>query len=209
VSLRDARYLWEQRALGIIHAKYHDAFLSYAHDDNVLHDDAVRMFQRYFKPIFEAEFRLQAPSSRDADIFMDTNGLPANGDLSNELRQAIGRTAFLIIFVGKSYPQSTWCGKELETFTGQFPGAREEALRRTFVIVLDRGAELKDWGEYLENPERPIFLRFYDEATGTHIPPMLEDTHGQAVPGPRFLGRIRRIAQTMAERALELSDQLH
>ncbi len=173
--------------MGIIHSDYYDAFLSYAHDDNILHDDAVRMFQRYFKPKFEAEFRLRASSERDADVFMDTNGLPANGDLTSEIKETIARAAFLIIFVGKSYPKSLWCGKELKLFTDQFLGARKEALERTFVIVLDKAAERKGWGHYLEHPERPIFLRFYDEETGRHIPPMLEDTNGQAVPGPRFL----------------------
>jgi hypothetical protein len=139
---------------------------------------------------------------------MDTNGLPANGDLTSEIQEAIARSAFLIIFVGKSYPSSIWCGKELEIFTGQFHGVRQEALERTFVIVLDRGAERKDWGQYLEKPERPIFLRFYDEETGNHIPPMLEDINGQAVPAPRFLRGIRRIAETMAERGIALRNQL-
>lgn len=198
----------EERALGIIHSKYYDAFISYAHDDNVLHDDSVRLFQRYFKPKLEAEFRLRAPSEKDADIFMDANGLPANGDLTNEIQGALARTAFLIIFVGKSYSQSVWCGKELKIFTGQFFGSRQKALERTFVIVLDREAERKDWGQYLENPERPIFLRLYDEETGRHIPPMLEDINGTAVPGPRFLRGIRKIAETMAERAVELKAQL-
>jgi hypothetical protein len=195
--------------LGVIHSKYYDAFISYAHDDNVLHDDAVRMFQRYFKLTFQAEFRLRERSDRDVDIFMDISGLPANGDLTNEIQEAIARSVFLIIFVGRSYPQSVWCGKELNIFTGQFLGARKEALERTFVIVLDREAERKDWGQYLENPERPIFLRFYDEETGRHIPPMLEDINGQAVPGPRFLRGIRKIAETMAERAIGLRNQLH
>jgi len=166
------------------------------------------MFQKYFKPRFEAEFRLRAPSERNADVFMDTNGLPANGDLTYEIQEAIARTAFLVIFVGKSYPLSVWCGKELKLFTDQFLGVRQEALERTFVIVLDKGAERKDWGQYLEKPERPIFVRFYDEETGSHIPPMLEDINGQAVPGPRFLRGIRKITETMAKRAIELRGQL-
>ncbi len=195
--------------MGIIRSEYYDAFISYAHDDNVLHDDAVQMFQRYFKPKFEAEFRLRKLSGRDADIFMDTNGLPANGDLTSEIQEAIARTAFLIIFVGKSYPNSAWCGKELRLFTEQLFGVRKEALERTFVIVLDREAEQKNWGDYLEHPERPIFLRFYDEETGQHIPPILEDKNGQAVPGPRFLRGIRKIAETMAERAIGINNQLH
>ena len=194
--------------MGIIHPNYYDVFLSYAHDDDVLHDDAVRSFQRYFKPRFEAEFRLRSLSEMDAELFMDTEGLPANGDLTSEIQNAIKRTAFLIIFVGRSYPNSTWCGKELEIFTEQFSGARKEALERTFIIVLDKEVERKDWGSYLDNPERPIFERFYDEETGHHFPPMLEDRNGQAVPGPRFLRGIRKIAETMADRGIALKTKL-
>ncbi len=140
---------------------------------------------------------------------MDTEGLPANGDLTNEIREVITRTAFLIIFVGKSYPNSVWCGKELKLFSDQFSGARKEALERTFVIVLDKAVERKDWGCYLDSPERPIFERFYDEETGRHFPPMLEDRDGQAVAGPRFLRGIRKVAETMAERAPALRTKLH
>ena len=69
------------------------------------------------------------------------------------------------------------------------------------MIVLDRAAEQAGWGVYLENPERPIFERFYDEATGHLIPLLLEDRDGQAVPSPRFLRRLRHIVETMADRA--------
>jgi hypothetical protein len=166
------------------------------------------MFQRYFKPKFEAEFRLRGPSEMDAEFFMDNYGLPANGDLTNEIQSAITRAAFMIIFVGKSYPNSVWCGKELKIFTDQFSGARKEALERTFIIVLDKEVERKDWGYYLDHPERPIFERFYDEETGRHFPPMLEDRTGQAVPGPRFLRGIRKVAETMADRAIILKTKL-
>ena len=167
------------------------------------------MFQKYLKPRFEAEFRLRGSSKGEAEVFMDKNGLPANGDLTGEIQGVITRTVFLMIFVGRSYPNSVWCGKELELFTEQFLGARIEALERTFIIVLDRAAEQKDWGRFLDRPDRPIFERFYDEETGHHFPPMLEDRNGQAVAGPRVLRGIRKIAETMAERAVALRTELH
>jgi hypothetical protein len=194
--------------VGIIDPHYYDAFISYAHDDNVLHDDAVWMFYRYLKPRLEAEFRLRDSSRSEAKIFIDSNGLPANGDLSAELNDVIARTAYLIIFIGRSYPNSTWCGKELELFVRQFSGVREEVLERVFVIVLDKAVESKDWGRYLDTPSRPIFARFYDEETGQHFPPTLEDKYGQAVPGPRFLRGVRRIAETMAERSATVKTHL-
>ena len=187
--------------LGIIVSECYDVFLSYAHDDNVLHDEAVSTFQSYLKPRMEAEFRLRFRTPRAVEIFMDRDGLPANGDLSEELGGAIGKSTFLVIFIGRAYPNSAWCGKELKLFSERFGGKRKEALERTFVIVLDRVAEQARWGEHLENPERPIFERFYDEATGRLIPLILEDRDGQAVPSPRFLRRLRHIVETMAERA--------
>jgi hypothetical protein len=187
--------------LGIIVSECYDVFLSYARDDNVLHDDAVSIFQSYLKPRMEAEFRLRFRTPREVEVFMDRDGLPANGDLSEELSDAIAKSTFLIIFLGRAYPNSAWCGKELRLFSERFRGKRKEALERTFLIVLDRAAEQAGWGEYLENPERPIFERFYDEATGHLIPLLLEDRDGQAVPSPRFLRRLRHIVETMAERA--------
>jgi hypothetical protein len=194
--------------LGLIHSKFYDAFISYAHDDNVLHDDAVQVFQRCLKPRFEAEFRLLASAAGEAEVFMDTCGLPANGDLSAEINEALARTVFLVIFLGRAYPASAWCGKELQLFVDRIAGSRQEALKRTFLIVLDRAVEKKNWGVYLDRPERPIFEKFYDEETGQHIPPMLEDRTGQVVTGPRFLRGVRRIAETMAERAMELRTSL-
>jgi len=187
--------------LGIILAENYDAFISYAHDDNVLHDDAVRIFQRYFKPRFSAEYRLKVSTHNDVEVFMDQYGLPANGDLTTEIQEAINHSTFLIIFIGKSYPNSDWCGKELRLFAERFPDKRKMALERTFVIVLDKTAERSDWGTYLETPERPIYERFYDEETGRIIPLLLEGIDGQAVPSPRFLGRLRHIVETMTERA--------
>jgi TIR domain len=192
--------------LGIISTDLLDAFISYAHDDNVLHDDAVHMFHRYLKPNLEAALRQRGSFKGDADIFLDVRGLPANGSLTVELEEAITRTTFLVIVIGKSYPRSEWCGQELAKFANRFPGARAAALERTFIIVLDRSAERASWGHFLEKPERPIFIRFYDEQTGTHIPPILEDLNGQAVPGPRFLRGVRKVAETMAERALAFAN---
>lgn len=193
--------------MGIIDSGYYDAFLSYARDDNILHDDAVRVFQRFLKSKFEAQYRLLSQSPREAEIFMDVEGLPANGDLSSEIHQALDRAVFLVIFVGKAYPNSAWCGKELQLFIDRFSGSRKDALERTFIIVLDKATERKDWGCYLEHPQRPIFERFYDQETGRHIRPMLEDIYGQAVPGPRFLGGIRKVVETMADRATRLNFQ--
>jgi len=192
--------------MGIVDPKRYDSFLSYAHDDNVEHGDAVSLFRSYLKPRFTIEVgrRLNRPRQVEAEIFMDRSGMPANGDLRDELVKAVQRSFFLVIFIGRWYPESDWCGQELDVFTRQFRGNRTEALKRTFVLVLERRAVSKEWGDYLEIPERPICEEFYDDQRGDIIPFVLEDPDGRAVPSPRFLRRLSRVVGTMADRAHDL-----
>ena len=192
--------------MGIVLLDQHDVFISYARDDNVLCDEAVHHFRAILKARFEAEMRRRRdiPAGRQADIFMDRYGLPANGSLSEELELAIERTTFLFIFVGQSYPRSRWCSLELQAFIRKFQGERPAALLRTFIVVLERSALHQSWGEALEQPERPIYEEFFDEGTGGTIPFFLEGPDGQACQSPRLTRRLRRIVETMADRAIEL-----
>ena len=127
--------------MGLVDHQCHDAFLSYAHDDNVINDDAVHQFLKYFRLKYTAEIgrRLGRPGV-EADVFMDRDGLPANGDLDEELTKAIRGSVFLVIFVGRWYPDSEWCGRELAVFAEQFGTDRQAALERTFIVVLEKDA---------------------------------------------------------------------
>jgi len=179
----------------------YNAFLSYAHDDTVLTSQFVDTFYRYFQSMLAAELRNRflSISPHEVSIFIDQTGLPANGDLSAELSTAVKASAFLVIFIGRSYPNSNWCSKELAIFIERFAGDRRRALEHTFVIVLDKRVLAANWGEYLEKPYRPIFEPFFDDVTGHHLTAVLED-RGQAVPSPRFSDKLRRIVETMAAR---------
>jgi len=192
--------------MGLIRPDQSDVFISYARDDNILWDESIHEFRNYMKRRFEAEMRnrFEIDHAVEADIFMDKVGLPANGSLSGALEKAVKTSLFLLIFVGSSYPRSRWCGKELEYFVSQFAGNRLLALERTFVLVLDRPALYKNWGDYLEIPERPIFESLFDDTTGRPIPMLLENNEGKACPSPRFTARMRRILDTMVERAIPL-----
>jgi len=191
--------------VGIISVDQHDAFISYARDDNLLCDDAVRQFRTSLKTRFEAEMRRRLTTSREADIFMDWLGLPSNGSLPFELEKAVESSMFLFVFIGRSYPKSTWCSQELDAFIRKFHGSRHAALERTFVIVLEKGALYQKWGDALENPERPIYEEFFDDITGATIPFVLESPDGQACYSPRFTRRLKKIVETMADRAVFLS----
>ena len=193
--------------MGIVFPNSYDAFISYANSDNVLHDDVVGHFRSELSRKLQVELkeRLRHAEGREVDFFMDRDGLPANGDLSDTLRTAISKSLFLIVFVGKWYPESKWCGRELVEFLTRFNGARSKALEHTFIIVLDKDAEKKSWGNHLDSPERPIFKRFYDQVTGRAIPVFVE-RDGLALLSPRFSRLLREVMETMADRVIELVD---
>lgn len=151
--------------MGIVHPDWHDAFISYAHSDNVLHDDLVGHFRHELTRKLQAELkeRMRLSVQREVDLFMDRDGLPANGDLTDELRRAITQSLFLVVFIGKWYPESDWCGRELVQFLRRFDSARARALENTFVIVLDKEAEKKPWGSSRDSREAyfQTFLRYF------------------------------------------------
>ncbi len=141
-------------------------------------------------------------------MFIDSEGLPANGDLSVELKKAISVSAYLIIVVGQSYPNSKWCGRELEWFVQECGQPRQQLLERVFVVVLDRDVEGVSWGPHLDRPIRPILQKFYDPESGEHFAANLEDKYGKVIPGPRFIKGVREIAKTMAERLRVVNESL-
>jgi hypothetical protein len=192
--------------MGLVGTHRYDVFLSYARDDNVLNDDVVGLFRTHLKRKLEAEIRTRTrgDGQNEATIFMDRVGLPANGDLSDELMRAVEDSLFLVIFVGRRYPDSQWCGTELAAFSRQFGDDTESALQRTFIVVLEKEALARNWGDHLDSPHRPIYEEFFDEPTGRLLPALLEDRDGRAVLSPRFSGRLRRIVETMADRAGDL-----
>jgi hypothetical protein len=102
---------------------------------------------------------------------MDQTGLPTNGDLTIEIKKAITRSIFLFIFVGKSYPRSEWCGKELQLFSAQFVGERKRTLlERTWIIILERDAiehaKQLATGSDLGNTDA-IFVNLFDNTFAT------------------------------------------
>lgn len=187
----------------------YDAAISYARDDDVLHNGVVSDLRDLLLQRIPACIRRRfptAPADGDAEIFMDKSGLPANGDLTQELRAAVRQSLFLIVVVGCSYPRSRWCGMELEAFTEQFAGVREEALQRTFVLVLEREALRASWGGYLDKPERPIYTPLFDRDTGQMIPVLLPRADFVLRFNKLFTDRVMDLIETMLDRAVHSSE---
>lgn len=196
--------------MGLIRHDKRDVFISYARDDNVFWDEAVLDFQKSLKKKLEAEVRdhFDLSSSNDADIFVDSSGLPTNGSLSEELKNAVTSSCFLLIFIGRAYPRSDWCGQELGHFINQFQGDRTRALERTFLLVLDKRALKSAWGAFLDHPERPIFEPLYDDSTGKPIPMRAEDDEGIMRRTHRINNRLNRIVETMVARSESLMNEI-
>ncbi|MGH8559443.1 MAG: toll/interleukin-1 receptor domain-containing protein [Methylococcales bacterium] len=193
--------------MGIISAKHHDAFFSYASADNDASDQFVDRFRERLEKKFSAIYSAKVDTLSDvnADIFIDHHDLPANGDLTTEIGKAIENSKFLFIFIGAKYPTSKWCSRELEWFRNSFGAKREKALEHTFVIVLDGKAESAKWGEFLDKPERPKYHKFFDD-NGSRLSRYLEleAQPGKAIDNPRFDNKLDQIVQTIVERPIAL-----
>src|SRR5512134_1804732 len=92
---------------------------------------------------------------------------------------------------------------ELKCFVNALGKDRPTALKRTFVIVLESDAEKKDWGDFLEKPERPQFIAFYN-SQGRPIPRFLEHEGEVAVSNPRYDNRLIDICETLLDRAVDI-----
>ena len=187
-----------------------DAFFAYARDDDKTYSGYIQNFHQDLEQVFSGMVRQREDKLREyldcnAEplFFIDQQGLPLNGEFGEELRAAVETSAFLFIFIGMRYPQSEWCGEELKCFVKALGNDRPAALKRTFVIVLESEAEAKDWGDFLEKPERPQFVAFYN-SHGRPIPRFLEHYGQFAVRNPRYDNRLIDIGKTMLDRALEI-----
>lgn len=95
------------------------AFISYAHEDR---DWAIRLLtwlKRYKSP---AALRKQGVRERLGEIFRDESHLAASHDLSTEIKEALGKSEFLIVICSPHAAQSHWVGKEVEAFQQQGRG---------------------------------------------------------------------------------------
>jgi hypothetical protein len=121
--------------MGLIHPRYRDAFISYAHRDNELTNRFVHQFHRVLTGWFTAQFGKE--STATSDVFLDREGLHQNGSLEEELRRAVRESVFLFVFVGAKYPESTWSLTELEHFLDPFDGQLPNPRDRVFLIIMN------------------------------------------------------------------------
>ena len=197
--------------MGIIDNDRYDAFFSYAHDDAKAFKGWLREFYDQLLDMYGAEIErskdeykvLESVIARHPDFFWDEKGLPANGDVGEELQKAIGKSEFLFVFIGKKYPKSDWCGKEVDWFFKRLlkQGKEEkEIYRRLFIILMEGEALGMSWGDAFlaKAKEKSLYQSFLDNE-GNPIRPFLQ--YGNvAKENPDFFDSLRDVAETLVER---------
>jgi hypothetical protein len=184
--------------MGLIKPEHHDAFISYASRDNVAYGELVRGVRDDLAKKFTARFAGGSPNAV-AEFFIDQTGMPANGLPSEELRKEVTAAEYLVIFMSDRYLQSEFCGKELDWLKERFGDDRSAALKRTFIIVLERRSLTRDWKSFLEKPERPKFVELFDEE-GEPLKRHLQGPGYKAVLNPVYEVKLDLIVKTMIER---------
>lgn len=120
----------------------YDAFLSYAHADNIANNRWIADFHKYMQEVVVAELaRADCVTSDEAGRFKicrDETGFPDSGDLQDTITDYVLRSRFLFIFLGKGYLKSPYCLSELEVFKQTVGGETKAALSRAYIILLDR-----------------------------------------------------------------------
>jgi hypothetical protein len=114
--------------------KFFRAFVSYSHSDST----AARRLQRQLetdrvpKRFVDRVPELGQPRGRIGPIFRDREDLPASGDLSEAVKEAIARSSALVVLCSPDAARSRWVAQEIELFRTMYP-------RRPILAALLRG----------------------------------------------------------------------
>lgn len=94
------------------------AFISYSHADEACAGWLHRELESYRIPakLVGRETPAGVVPTRLTPIFKDREELPASGDLTNELRTALGSSQFLIVIASPAAAGSRWVNEEIRTF---------------------------------------------------------------------------------------------
>lgn len=191
--------------MGILDKNGWDVFCSYSRLDNELHHNWIKEFTGRLKR--RVQILLQNNGYKfpeELAFFFDTESMPANGPLESELLDKVRASHFLLIFVGKNYLTSSWCGNELAWFSNRFSGVGDAALRNVFIIILTP--------EALRNTTNPLFQQVRSKGifqlafAATENQPalaQLPDAQGIMRENPDYVQLVDRLATTLVSRLME------
>jgi TIR domain len=169
----------------------------------------VADFHWYLREFLTLELRLDETVDNDDASRLDIRSgeaFPQGGPLNEALEDYVLKSEFLFIFLGRGYLRSQYCLAELEAFRRKASGSVDEALRRTYVVVVDQDAVRRLHGpppESLPSERVALWKRLQDFANrGIRKEDLLDGD----MPLPVMAGRRRerRAAEPFHSRCLPL-----
>ncbi|MEQ9330014.1 toll/interleukin-1 receptor domain-containing protein [Thalassobaculum sp.] len=116
----------------------HDVFVSYAHYDD--DDRWVTDFKHYLEKKLNGQLAiLEGRNEIRTTVWQDNHNLRQQGELDARLKQALERSAFLLVVLSDHWARSEICQSELEIFKA---AVGEEFVSRIFIVLhsqLQRG----------------------------------------------------------------------
>lgn len=193
--------------MGILPNSTWDAFSSYSSLDNELHRDWIKSFHTELQSRVRVFLEAKGyPYDLDElKFFFDTESMPANGSVEDELMKNIKKSGFLFLFVGDDYLKSSWCGKELDWFSARFSGIPKEALKSIFMIVLTPTALRNALSDGVRTARSDSFRLIRNK--GLHR--LAYDTNSTA-PAPfgyntdNYIKLVDAVASTLTDRFIEV-----
>ena len=192
--------------MGILEKDGWDVFSSYSSLDNDLYRNWVKDFSNALKLRVYLELRDKEylVNLDELAFFFDTESMPANGPLENELNEKVKASRFLFLFVGDNYLKSEWCGKELDWFGERFSGIQEAALKDIFLIVLTpgalRGVTTKSYLSTIKT--RGIYQLAYPKSGDAPMPAQLRNNQNILGNNPDYDELVDKLATTLADRII-------
>ncbi|MBR0091973.1 MAG: toll/interleukin-1 receptor domain-containing protein, partial [Lachnospiraceae bacterium] len=138
------------------HSHKYNAFISYRHaePDMTVAKRLQELLERYVPPRSAEE-----AGDKRIRLFRDEDELHASGDLSDEIRDALASSEFLIVICSPNLADSKWCAEELRIFRDLHGGSTDQII----AVVADGDVQ-----EVLP-PELNIGIRTVVTASGEEV----------------------------------------
>jgi hypothetical protein len=155
----------------------YDAFISYRHHprDKAVAEKLQKRLESY-RPPKNGTYKNTAKISK---VFRDESELPTSGDLGQDIREALGRSAFLIVVCSEETAKSRWCLQEITYFKELHGGNNDRIL-----TLLVSGEPREVFPPELCYEERTVRLPDGTEKTETaEIEPLAANVSAGTVKG--------------------------
>lgn len=133
----------------------HDVFISYARAERETGSELLLRWNLNFAD--QIIQRLKTAAGPEIDVFIDRDGMQSGQELPGALRQAVEKSAFLLVLMSSFYPKSRWCCEELEY---HFSKSKQDGRTGHCVVVRAQPLPDADWPNRLKDDRGgPVFYR--------------------------------------------------